>query len=641
MPRFPLIFVSVIFGCLCVSSSSYSQDWSELLYSFIDEDSELVSEDGLATLEELTSPKCNLNDLTEYDCQQFFFLTDFERQSLLYYVEHNKPVMSVYELQFVLGLPKEKAMLLAQFCVAEPAREQKSLADLISDGNHSLSSQTTLTNVSNEAYKEQNGYAGGAQKVIIRYRFQSHNELLWGFTLKKDMGEPLSVRNGYDSRSAYVQIRNRGAVSNLVLGDYVVHIGQGLAISQGGFSANSIEQPCASQSYVLSKHSSSSEFAYSRGIGATIKLKQIQITPFLSQRKLDGKIKDDANFPFTIQKTGYHRTESECATKNAIDYALAGVNLQYDIRRLRLQFSALQHKFSKDTVESELRNASVAYNYSKRHFRAYGECAVDKSFRIATVHGVQYSLSDEVQVSSIFRLYQADYQSFFASSVGRQSAIENERGWRFNVKIVAHPRVTVYFDNDLFAMPQERTSVKQPSKGSAFRSKVVYKRNSVTANYQFSHTVQTEKSENGYELRKKQKHIAALAFSPDKSLQLKVSAQLSEQQGDCGWLFYEDMILKMPKRISWSLRFAQFDASYENRLYAWEDDVLYSFSSPQYYYSGTYWYVLCKWKPTEKITLQSKLMQTRYTDKYELPQSYELYADNQKLTAHILIQIAL
>ena len=107
-------------------------------------------------------------------------------------------------------------------------------------------------------------------------------------------------------------------------------------------------------------------------------------------------------------------------------------------------------------------------------------------------------------------------------------------------------------------------------------------------------------------------------------------------------MVYEDVLYKPENRsFSLSARFAQFDASYENRLYAWEDDVQYAFSSSQYFYAGTYWYVLLKWKPTSNINLQTKLMQTNYSDKYELPESYDLYKDNRKLAVNVLVQISL
>jgi len=248
-----------------------------------------------------------------------------------------------------------------------------------------------------------------------------------------------------------------------------------------------------------------------------------------------------------------------------------------------------------------------------------------------------------VLFSTSIRLYQNDYQSFNASAEGRQSAVENEMGWRSNVKVPLNQNLTLILDNDLFAMPNERTTIRMPSKGDVVRVKLSYVRRQLfKAYYQYSLVTQTQKSESGFEICKRLKQSGMVSFFPDKTVQMKLAAQMSSQNGESGFLVYEDVLYKPVKHpFSVSARFAQFDASYENRLYAWEDDVQYAFSSSQYFYAGTYWYVLLKWKPTTHINLQTKLIQTNYSDKYELPETYDLYKDNRKLAVHVLVQFSL
>ena len=75
-----------------------------------DETQDAASEDDFSDLEELFNNKLNINDLSDDDFSVFFFLTDFEQASLAYYVAHNRPLLSMYELQFVLGLPLQKQL---------------------------------------------------------------------------------------------------------------------------------------------------------------------------------------------------------------------------------------------------------------------------------------------------------------------------------------------------------------------------------------------------------------------------------------------------------------------------------------------------------------------------------------------------
>ncbi|MCQ2959069.1 MAG: hypothetical protein MJ198_02650 [Bacteroidales bacterium] len=642
MPRSPIIFISIFILCLCMSLSCFSQDWDDILPLIESENDGENTDDEYSFLEDLYHSKLNLNELTEEDCSTFIFLSDFEKQSLLYYVEHNKPLFSVYELQFVLGLPKEKAFLLSQFCVVKPIEEKLSLSELIKKGKHIFACNTSFVNVSGKEYSSYYNYAGGAQKEVVRYRFQSENSLYWGITLKKDKGENLSLKNGFDSQSFYVQLKKHGLISNIVLGDYKVSIAQGLTLSQGGSFGNSLEQSGVVQNAVLSKYSSTSEYAFSRGFGATINCNRLKVTPFISYRRLDGKIKDDTNFPFTINKTGYHRTIAEIENKKQISYSMIGCHTMYEWNRLRIGISALQHSFSKDSVSAKIRNASVFYNYFHRHLRLYGEYALDGNLNFATIHGMQYALSDEVQLSQSLRNYSSRYESFMSSAQGKQSTAGNELGWTINVRITTGSRTTLYISNDLFSMPTERTLMKYPTKGNTLRVKYWYKTfTGLSAYYQCSYVNQTEKNEDGFELSGKYSHKIYVSYPIRKDLQLKTSLLYVFKSEEGGLMLYSDVVWKPLKTLSFSCRFAQFNAAYENRLYAWEDDVMYMFSNAQYYYSGTYWYFLTKYKIGNHFIAQLKLSQTQYSDDYELPDSYDLYPEHRKLNCNILLQIEL
>lgn len=637
MPRFFLVFIGLSL-CLSVSYSCYSQEYADALQHVVSETLDATSEESGEYLDELLDNPLNLNTITEEDCDNFFFLSDFEKQSLWYYISRHRPLLSVYELQYVLGLPKEKAQQLAQLCYVAPVPKHRELDELIRKGKHTFALTVTFPNVSTNDYKDMYHYAGSPVKEVFRYRFQSFNTLYWGFTLKKDMGESFSLRNGFDSQSMYVQLKNRGVFSNVVFGDYRVSIGQGLTLAQGGSFGSSLEQTSGVQSQVLSKHSSTSEYLYSRGVGATISLRKLRITPFLSHRLLDGKISQDSIFPFTIAKTGYHRTENELSNKQKINYILYGVHSQFQLGRWRVSAAVLRHSFSKDSMRSAIQNASFSYSYFKRHVRLYGECAVDNAFRVATIHGVQYSLLEEMQLSQSVRYYSSCYQSFMSSAAGRQSATKNEVGTTSSVRFSINAKTTLYVSNDIFSFPTATTSVDVPTKGDVFKMKLLYKEFSgKTAYYQFSQAMQTEKQECGFTMGKKQSHKLYGSWPVSKDFMLKSAIQFSKINTDVGYLCYADAVWKIKPQLSVSVRFAQFDASYDCRQYAWEDDVAYVFSSSQYMYAGNFWYLLAKWKK-KNVQLQAKMSQVHYSNKYDLPESYDLYVNDTKMRFSLLMQ---
>ncbi len=637
MPRFLLLFIG-FFYCLFVPYSCYSQEYVDALQHIVNETIEATSEESGDFLDELLDNPLNLNAITEEDCDNFFFLTDFEKQSLWYYISHHRPLLSVYELQYVLGLPKEKARQLAQFCYVAPIPKHRDIDELIRKGKHTVAVTTTFSNVSASDYTEMYHYAGSPMKEVIRYRFQSFNSLYWGFTLKKDMGESFSMRDGFDSQSLYVQLKNRGRFSNILFGDYRISIGQGLILSQGGSYGNSLEQTGGQQSNVLSKHSSTSEYLFSRGIGTTVSLGKIRITPFLSKRLLDGKISQDSVFPFTIAKTGYHRTNSEISNKQAINYMLYGLHSQFSVGRWRIAAAVLQHSFSKDSIRSTIRNASLSYSYFKQNVRLYGETAIDKNFRVAMIHGAQFSLSEELQLSQSVRYYSSDYESFMSSSIGRRSVTNNEFGTTTSARFLLNAKTTLYVSNDIFSFPKATTTIDVPTKGDVFRMKLLYKEFSGrTAFYQFSQTMQTEKQEFGFVMGRKQNHKLYASLPVNKDFVVKSAIQFSKTDDEVGYLCYADAVWKIKPQFSVSVRFAQFDATYDCRQYAWEDDVTYVFSSAQYLYAGSSWYLLAKWKKNA-LQLQAKVSQTRYSNKYELPESYDLYLNDRKMKFSLLLQ---
>ena len=178
MPRFLIKYTIIVCVCLCMPTLCRSQEWETMLSSVLDSDVE-YSEDDISGLEELYNHKINVNDLTEDDCNVLFFLSDFEKQSLLFYVSHNAPLYSIYELQYVLGLPLEKSRLLSCFLSVAPVSKMKSVEDLIAGGKHVFASTFTFMNVDTDEYKDYYHYAGGATKHVLRYRFQYYNSLYW------------------------------------------------------------------------------------------------------------------------------------------------------------------------------------------------------------------------------------------------------------------------------------------------------------------------------------------------------------------------------------------------------------------------------------------------------------------------------
>ncbi|MBK7308594.1 MAG: hypothetical protein IPI88_17340 [Chitinophagaceae bacterium] len=72
----------------------------------------------------------------------------------------------------------------------------------------------------------------------------------------------------------------------------------------------------------------------------------------------------------------------------------------------------------------------------------------------------------------------------------------------------------------------------------------------------------------------------------------------------------------MLKTFSGGLRLQYFETDgYNSRLYAYENDVLYSFSIPVFYDKGLRYYININYDINKKMTLWIKWAQTIYNDK--------------------------
>jgi len=84
-----------------------------------------------------------------------------------------------------------------------------------------------------------------------------------------------------------------------------------------------------------------------------------------------------------------------------------------------------------------------------------------------------------------------------------------------------------------------------------------------------------------------------------------------------GFLTYADVVIKpMMKKYSGSVRLQYFETEgYDSRLYAYENDVLYSFSIPVFYDKGYRYYLNVNYDLTKKLALWFRWAQTVYEGK--------------------------
>ena len=114
-------------------------------------------------------------------------------------------------------------------------------------------------------------YAGDRLYSALRYRYALGQRLTAGVTAEKDDGEPMMKQGSgpFDSYSFYVNYTGEGTLRAVALGDYRVHVGQGLTAGSSYYSnAQSLVTSRRSRRQGFFPHASADEVNYLRGVGA-------------------------------------------------------------------------------------------------------------------------------------------------------------------------------------------------------------------------------------------------------------------------------------------------------------------------------------------------------------------------------------
>tara|TARA_B100001750_G_C15097911_1_gene393928 strand:- start:78 stop:548 length:471 start_codon:yes stop_codon:yes gene_type:complete len=112
-----------------------------------------------------------------------------------------------------------------------------------------------------------------------------------------------------------------------------------------------------------------------------------------------------------------------------------------------------------------------------------------------------------------------------------------------------------------------------------------------------------------------------------------------ENQKEYGFMLYQDIKYKpLFSRLSFTCRYILFNTpTYESRIYAYENDVLYGYSIPAYYGKGQKIYLVTKYNIQRNTDIWLRISHIKYSDRNVLKSGYDEISDN-KMT-EIKIQV--
>lgn len=603
----------------------------------------------------LTENPINLNNTNKEELDKLQFLSEVQIDNILHYLYRNTPLETIYELQLIDGLDMTDIRRMLHFISlgdAIPVKETLNMKNVFKYGKNEIFFRLDRGMETREGYrflpeednqaedKNSKKYVGDPFYNHLKYRFRYRDKIQFGLTAEKDAGEQFwgEHNKGYDFYSAFFELKNMGRLKTLVLGDFRANFGQGLVLrTDFSMGKSSYVMQVTSRSTGLKKFSSTAEYDIFRGAGATIKLGKLDLTAFYSRKKIDG---DTINGSFaSIIQTGIHRTISDLEKKNTVVQQVIGGNATFTHQWFQVGATAFYNHFDHNLEPrpaiynrfyfsgKEQWAASLNYRARWQKINFFGETAISDNSAVATLNGMNFNPISRVSLVALHRYFSKEYDVLFSRTFSESSRVNNETGLYIGAEVrpIKYWKVSAYIDSYKFPWP--KFGVDAPSIGKDYLVQVDYfPRRNVNMYWRFKF------EENARNFTDTVNTLAVISEQPKWQARYLLNYSFGRfsfrnqldangfkagpAKATYGFSALQDVAYSFEKiPLNINARFQVFDAqNFNNRIYVYERDVLYAFSSPMNYGLGSRYYLNARYDIGEKLSLWLKLAQTVYAD---------------------------
>ena len=633
-------------------------------------DTETEDDSFLQAMQQFVKNPININTANITTLKELAILSPIQLQNIINYRSLFGNFISIYELQAVPGLNLHTIERIRPYItVSDQQNLFISARSRLKDGTHTVLTRFSQVLEYSKGYKNNststnNFYPGSKQKLFVRYKYQFKNLLQYGIVGEKDAGEQFfkgAQKSGFDFYSAHLFIRNAGIIKAFALGDFTVNLGQGLIQWQSlAFKKNSDVTNIKRQLAVLRPYNSAGEINFNRGAGITLAKNNWEATAFISFKNVDANFVADTlaaeDYISSLQTSGFHRTKSEIADKAIQQQFTIGGNIAYNFKRLHVGINAINYQFkypinkslepyNKYALEgNKFGNYSADYSYTFKNLHFFGEAAFTNKLNTAFVNGLIISADSKVDLSFLYRNISKKYQSLYTNAFTENTLPNNENGLYGGITVRPNAFWRLDAFADFYQFPWIKYLVNAPSVGTDYLFQAAYKPNKKLDLYIRYRSESKSKNYNPSmlvlaPLQQKQKQNLRANFSYKLNTALTLRNRLEmvwyDKKGpgaQNGFLSYVDFIIKpMMKKYAGSFRLQYFETDgYDSRMYAYENDVLYSFSIPVFYDKGYRFYVNLNYDLTKKITIWVRCAQTVFKDKTTIGSGLDEIVGNKR-----------
>ena len=564
--------IFIFFG-LCVAMATFGQDIRvedvlEDIFNQLSEDGDLAYEDIEEELLSIAENPMDLNKVTGEDLSRLMFLSDEQIDAILMY-QYQHGFKELYELQLIDCLKDYEIRNLLPFVkVGEEARGEEARGDevyfreVFRYAKHEMTLRLDARNMED--------FDGDPMYGKLRYRFNYQNRVQAGVTLDRATGVPWEKIN----YGGYIQVKDIGPMKTVVAGNYQANFGYGLVVGSPFKRGKSAYiQSTATTDEGLKKFSSVGDsYNYFHGVGATARVRWADLSAFYSLRQ--GK---------------------EDAWNHVV-----GVNATARWRKLKVGVTGIE-EFKGDRLKVKgngAMGANVRYNWGK--VDVWGEVAAShtEQWGWGTIMGVRVNPISDLNLLAIYRYYSPEYNNIYANALSSKTRVYNEHGGYLGVEYNRLRNWQLSLFGDVWKEGYETmaqadfVSPKDHKMHMRLRAKRKNEIDTYSARW------------NG-----------VWELGPWK-LKTQVDANMvyAEEKWSYGFSVFQDVeyrFVKVP--IVLQFRAQAFDArEWNNRVYMYENDVLYAYSIPFVYGLGGRFWLNARYKINDTFALYLRVSETVY-----------------------------
>lgn len=554
----------------------------------------------------------DINSATINDLLQIPFLNVITAKAIIDFRNSKGNFKSIEELKSVEQLDQQTIDKIKPFIKVENNiyNLKHSLKDLITNSKIYFRFRA-INNLQTSKGFYENKYLGSKQKIYNRVFINSNNKFRAGILFEKDAGE----KSFSDFYSFHFYLNRLSIFSNILIGDYIIEFGEGLAL----WSSYSFSRSADAVNFInknngnIKPYVSTNENRFMRGYAFNIDLNHFRVSHFFSNNYYDASIDSTTKKINSLIYDGYHRTENELLRKNNCKERLLGLSSEYlfnNYNKIGLLYyhSEFSHEFNENTFYNSSKSKnyfSLTYSSLVKKINIAGEFTYHNSL-VAFINNIFINVSKNISLMFSYRNYPKNFVSIHGYSFGEKPYVQNEIGFYSGIKLITkYGSFNIYYDQ--FKYPEFNRHILFPLKGYEFlllynhklsrKIEISFKYKFKKKDYKYPVNNIIEVKPNNYNNLRFES-----LFNLHQKLRLRTRIEyvsLYNEEGftnENGLLLFEDLYCQLNKNFQIYSRIIFFKSdSYESRLYEYENDLPGLTSIPALYGEGMRWYLMLKY----------------------------------------------